>query len=74
MDPQTLWNLLLSGGMAALGWFARTQYDAVQAVKSDLADHKVVVARDYATNHDVASIDGKLDRMNDKLDRLIERQ
>ena len=67
MDPQTIVNMVIGAAMAALGWFARTQYDEVKAVKQDLANHKVEVARDYATSADLLRMEAKIDKLIDKL-------
>lgn len=67
MDPQTVLNMVIGAGMAALGWFARTQYDEVKAMKQDLAAHKVEVARDYATNADLLRMEAKIDKLVDRL-------
>lgn len=74
MDFQSLVNTALGLAGAALGWIARTLYAAIRALEGDLAAHKVEVAKTHATKSDLLAIDTKLDRMNDKLDRLIERQ
>lgn len=74
MDFQSLINAALAMAGGALGWFARTLYQAIRSLEVDFANHKVEVAKTHATKHDLGLIDSKLDRMNDKLDRLIERQ
>ncbi len=67
MDLQTAINLGLSGAGCALGWFAKTLYNAVKALESDLSAHKVEVARDYATNSDLLRMEAKIDKIVDKL-------
>ncbi len=61
MEPQHVINVIFGGGMAAVGWFAKTIYTAVKSLETDLAHHKVEVARDYATNTDIRDINQKLD-------------
>ena len=73
MEFQNLWNTLLAGGIAACGWVARTIYAAVKALETDLANHKVEVAKTYATNNDMTRIEDKLDRILDKLDRKADK-
>ena len=63
MDFQHLIDIVLAGLTATLGWFGRTLYGAVESLKSDLAEHKVIVARDYATNDDLRDINSKLDEL-----------
>lgn len=67
MDAQTLINLGLSGAGMALGWFAKTIYNAVKDLESDLANHKVDVAKNYATNADLLRMEDKIDKIIDKL-------
>lgn len=61
MEPQTIINALLLSAAAVGGWFAKTIYGAIKALEGDLAQHKVEVARDYATNTDIRDINSKLD-------------
>ncbi len=60
---QTLFNIVLGLGLSALGWAARTLYDSVRELQSELAEHKVEVAKTYATNIEVTSINNKLDEI-----------
>lgn len=73
MEPQTLWSVLLTGGMGALGWFAKTLYGAVRSLETDFAQHKVEVAKTYAPNADLARLEDKIDRVLDKLERKADR-
>jgi hypothetical protein len=47
----------------------RTAAEAKQAV----TDHRVEVAKDYATNHDVQRVHDKLDLIIEKLDRKADK-
>lgn len=73
MEPHTLWNTLLTAGIAGMGWVLRTLYDALRSLETDLADHKVEVARTYAPNADLARLEDKIDRVLDKLERKADR-
>ena len=84
MDWQTIFTAIIGAGTAIIGWFVNelkkdintaTSENAsgLRALEQDLGAHKVEVARTHATKNDLTLIDQKLDRMNDKLDRLIER-
>lgn len=73
MEPHTLWSTILTAGMAALGWIAKTFYSAIRELEANLASHKVDVARTYAPNADVARLEDKLDRILDKLDRKADK-
>ena len=74
MDLQSLINTALGLAGATLGWIARTLYAAIRQLEVDLSAHKVEAAKSYVTKADLGHIDEKLTRINDKLDRLIERQ
>lgn len=63
MDPQVFFNVVGGGALAALGWFARTLYAAIEGLKADLSEHKVVVARDYVSNRDLDEIKSALVRI-----------
>jgi len=77
VEAQDLFNLVLGTACAALGWFAKTLYLAVQELRRDLSALHVEIARDYTpsgrfdeavtTLH--AKLDRVLDRLNDKADR-----
>lgn len=67
MDVQTIINVGLGLAGTALGWFAKTIYGAVKALETDLSDHKVLVARDYATNNALLRMEAKIDKIVDKL-------
>lgn len=73
MEPNTLWNTLLTAGVAGMGWVLRTLYDAIRSLENDLASHKVDVARTYAPNADLARLEDKIDRVLDKLDRKADK-
>lgn len=73
MEPHTLWNTLLTAGIATVGWVLRTLYDAVRSLEADLANHKVDVARTYAPNADLSRLEDKIDRVLDKLERKADR-
>lgn len=73
MEPHTLWNTLLTAGIAGIGWVLRTLYDALRSLETDLAAHKVDVARTYAPNADLARLEDKIDRVLDKLERKADR-
>ena len=77
MDAQAWWNVLGGGAMAALGWFCKTIYGAVRKLESDLNDHKVKVAEDYAPKSALQRIEEKIDagfdRIYSKLDAKADK-
>lgn len=73
MEPQSIWNVLLSAGMAAGGWVLRTLYSAIRDLEKDLGAHKTSAALTYATNADMARIEDKLDRILERIERKADR-
>jgi|GEM_PF-6204172 len=70
MELQWLFNLGLSAVCGLMGWLGRTAYAAIDDLRvalaaqaRDIAAHRVEVARDYATNGDIATINAKLDEL-----------
>lgn len=70
---QTIFNLVVAVALPAIGWFAREIFDDVKMVKASLNEHKVEVAKTYATNSDMTRIEDKLDRILDKIERKQDR-
>lgn len=81
MDTLTIVLFIVGGilgvAQAALGWFAKTLWDAVQDLKDDLAKLREELAKDYVAKPDFRealteiremfrTIDSKLDRKVDK--------
>ena len=63
MDWQPYINLAAGAVCAVIGWVLRTFYWDIRALGQSLADHKVEIARDYATNVDIRDINSKLDEL-----------
>lgn len=61
MDWQPFINTGLGAACAVFGWIARTFYTDIRALEHAIASHREMVARDYATNGDIARIENKLD-------------
>lgn len=68
---------ILGIAQAILGWFAKTLWDAVQSLKTDLSSLREELAKDYVAKPDFRealteiremfrTIDSKLDRKADK--------
>lgn len=47
MDMQQILLLAISASCAALGWFARQLYAAIDRLKDDLGALRVLIAEDY---------------------------
>jgi hypothetical protein len=72
-----LWNAALTGALALVGWFARTMWAEVQRLNILLNRTREEVAREYVTkttvNTDMSRVMDQLKRLDEKLDRMIER-
>jgi hypothetical protein len=77
LDLQTIINLVAGAGIAALGWFARRIWDALDSLKADLSKLREELPKTYITKDDfregvkelkalLIAIDGKLDKKADK--------
>jgi len=76
-EYQSIINIVLGGILAAGGWFARTLWDAVQELKSDLSNLRVEIARDYLPRNDFNRLADELKEMLgkifDKLDNKADK-
>jgi hypothetical protein len=51
-EYQTLINIGAGTALAIMGWFARTLWDAVQELKTDLSKLREELAKDYVPKDD----------------------
>ena len=76
-EYQTLINIVLGSVLAAGGWFARTLWDAVQELKSDLSNLRVEIAKDYVPRDDfkefAQEIRHMFQKISDKLDNKADK-
>lgn len=70
MDPQHLLNLGFGACSAALGWFARELWTAVQALKSDLSQLRTEIANDRVHKDDFKEA---LKEVKDMLGKIFDR-
>lgn len=77
MDVQTAFNVLLGVGLAALGWFANELWNAVKDLRTDLADLREEIPKNYASRADfkdgMAELKDLLERIDAKLDRKADK-
>jgi len=64
-EYQSLINIVLGTVLTAGGWFARTLWDAVQELKSDLGNLRVEIAKDYVPRND-------FNRLGDELKEMLK--
>lgn len=67
---QTFINLALAAGCGALGWFARTLYEAQQELKKDIAQLHVKVTENYVPNTRFESV---LNQINANIQRVLDK-
>jgi uncharacterized protein with GYD domain len=80
MDWQTLINVGGTVGLTVLGWYLSAQKSAAkdatdrqEALKQELTNFRIEVARDYVTTHDLADIKTTLVRIETKLDAKADK-
>lgn len=71
-----LWNIVLSALLAVVGWFLKGAIDSAKETKDQLNNFKVDVAHQYTHKNDLrdimVSINERFDRIEKKIDRLME--
>ena len=74
-EMQTLWGIVVSGGLGILGWVLRTHVEEVKRLQILLNRTREEVAKDYVTKTDVqASINmliARIDNLDNKIDALL---
>ena len=78
MEVDMLWSAVLTAAMGLIGWILRSAYAEVQRIQILLNRTREDMARDYITKAEVHSdinrVLDRLDRLDEKLDRLVERK
>ena len=73
-----LWSAVLTAAMGLIGWILRSAYAEVQRIQILLNRTREEMARDYITktevHNDINRVLDRLDRLDEKLDRLVERK
>lgn len=77
MDFQVFLNFILGGISAALGWFARELWTAVQILKEDVYKLREEIAKDYMPKNEFlqfkVELFSMLRRIEDKLERKEDK-
>ena len=72
-----LWNILLTGALALVSFFAKTLWAEVQRLSILLNRTREEVAKEYVTKSEVHAdmnrVIDRLEALDSKLDRLMER-
>ena len=73
-----IWNVVLTGALALVSWFARTMWAEVQRLSILLNRTREEVAKEYVTkievHNDINRVIDRLEALDAKLDRLMERK
>ena len=77
MDNQHLINVLIGGGFAILGWFARELWAAVKELKADLGKLREDLPKEYVARddyrEDIRDIKAMLAKIFEKLDSKVDK-
>lgn len=73
-----LWNIVLSGLVALIGFIAKSMHDEIARMNILLNRTREEVAKEYVTkievHADMNRVMDRLDALDAKIDRLIEKQ
>lgn len=67
---QNLFNYIFGTFLALLGWFGKTLWDAVQALKNDLKNVEVDLPSTYVKK---TELDNRLQKIETMLDKIFDR-
>lgn len=77
MDYQFLINIGAGTGLAIVGWFAKTLWNAVQELKTDLAKLREALPKEYVPKDDFKDFREELRQMfreiSEKLDKKVDK-
>ena len=77
MEMDAILNLLFAGVISGLGWWIKTQKEELDRVRILLNRTREELAKDYVSKADsnqvLGQIMSKFDRLEEKIDRLMER-
>jgi archaellum component FlaC len=77
MQMDALWNVGLTAGLGFLIWWIKAHHEELKRVQILLNRTREELAKEYVTKTDsnqvLGQIMSKFDRIEEKLDRLVER-
>ena len=77
LDTQSLINIGISTGLAAIGWFARQMWEAVQDLREDIHNIEVKLPSHYVSKEDynktMERIELYVTKIFDKLDNKMDK-
>ena len=78
MEMDALLNIVFAAVISGLGWWIKSQHDEIKRVTILLNRTREEMAKEYVTKTDsnqvLGQIMSKFDRIEEKLDRLVERK
>lgn len=78
MEMDALINIGLLTAIGGLGWWLKSQHDELGRIQILLNRTREEMAKEYVTkvemHHDIIRVLDRLDRLDEKLDRLVERK
>jgi predicted nuclease with TOPRIM domain len=73
----TIWNSVLSVGISVAGFFLKSMFDEIKRLQVLINKTREEIAREYVTKSqldaDINRIFDRLDRLESKIDRLVEK-
>ena len=73
----TIWNAVLSVGVSVAGFFLKSMYDEVKRLQVLINKTREEIAKEYVTKSevhaDINRVMDRLDRLESKIDRLMEK-
>ena len=77
MEMESLWNVFLTASLGCLIWWIKSQHEELKRVQILLNRTREEMAKEYVTKSDSSTVLGqimtKFDRIEEKIDRLMER-
>jgi len=74
----TIWNIVLSAGLGLLSWVLKDKSDELSRIIILLNRTREELAKEYVTkvevHADINRVLDRLDRLDEKLDRLMEKR
>lgn len=74
MEYEILWTAGLTALLSLLGWACKNMHSEVQRLQVLVNKTREEIAKDYVTNSDMDRILTRLESLDAKLDRIIERR
>jgi len=77
MSIQDLFNIVMAAGFGVTGWWAKTVWNAVQELKSDLAKLREEIPKEYIPKNEfhegIKELKALLVAINTKLDTKVDK-